>query len=88
MQLRVDALGGVTKWKYNESSANWKETYFKSRAAVALHGCEENEDGTIASDDAQGFAVEIFIPWSEFSSTPKRAWRSIPRTCAPPTTKI
>lgn len=67
MQLRVDALGGVTKWKYNESSANWKETYFKSRAAVALHGCEENEDGTIASDDAQGFAVEIFIPWSEFS---------------------
>ncbi|MGN1078507.1 MAG: hypothetical protein ACI4ST_08310, partial [Candidatus Gallimonas sp.] len=62
VQLRVDALGNISKW-YGTENASYLEGYFLSRSAVKLYGATA-ENGVVATDGAEGFTVEIFLPYS------------------------
>ena len=64
VQLRIDALGVVNKWRGTGRSDNgFSEKYFPSLSAVKLLGCQIDE-GYIAADAATGFDVEIFVPYA------------------------
>lgn len=67
--IRVDALGRVTKYKPNLNK-EFVQNYFPSKSCVKLNGCEVI-DNQIASNIAQGFSVETFIPWSSLGISKK-----------------
>ncbi len=72
VQLRVDALGNVSKWQGTGATdgSAFAEKYFPSISAVTLLGCEK-VNGAVASDTAEGFCVEVFIPWSSLGMNEK-----------------
>lgn len=69
VQMRVDALGNISKYCGRESN-DFYAHYFRSVAAVTLLGCE-TQDGVVATNSATGFDVELFIPWTELGLSEK-----------------
>ena len=71
VQLRIDALGNVTRYRGKASGDNFDLGYFPSVAKTKLLGCEA-VNGAVASDTAEGFNVEIFIPWEQLGLSGKQ----------------
>ncbi len=71
VQLRIDALGNVTRYRGKASGDNFDLSYFPSVAKTKLLGCEA-VNGVVASDTAEGFNVEIFIPWEQLGLSGKQ----------------
>lgn len=69
LQLRLDALGNVSK-QTGRNTHSFQESYFVSRSAVKLLGAVSS-DGVVATDTAEGFVAEIFVPYEELGISGK-----------------